>query len=202
VPWNTFLRSHAQALVACDFFTAVTATFRVLHVFVVMELGSRRLLHLNVTAHPTAAWTLQQLREALPGDHPYTFLLHDRDTRFSVSLDESLAGFGLCVLKTPARAPQANAHLERLIGTLRREALDWLIPLGEAHLRRLLRQWMAHYNQARPHSSLGPGLPQPPAGLPISPQAHRHRLPEGSRVVAKAILGGVHHEYRLERRAA
>jgi len=127
----------------------------VLYLFTVMEVGTRKILHCNITAHPTAAWSLQQLREALPGDHPYKFLIHDRDSIFSLSLDRELESFGLRVLRTPVRAPQANAYCERLVGTIRRECLDFLIPLSESHLRMMLKEWVRHYNQGRPHMSLG-----------------------------------------------
>ena len=121
--WSTFVRNHARATVACDFFVSVTATFRVLYVFVAMEIGSRRILHTNVTAHPTADWTIQQFREFLAFDHPYRFLIHDRDRIFSPGLDAELKSFGLHALKTPPRTPTANAFCERLIGTIRRECL-------------------------------------------------------------------------------
>ena len=124
--WNTFIRNHAQAIVACNFFTVVTASFRVLYVFVAMEVGSRRLLHANVTAHPTAEWTLQQFRETLPGGHPYRFVIHDHGSMFSADLDAALNGFGVRAVKTPVRSPKANAFCERLIGTIRRECLDYL----------------------------------------------------------------------------
>jgi transposase InsO family protein len=199
--WTTFVRNHAETIVACDFFTSVTATFRVLYVFLVMEVGSRRILHYNVTANPTAEWTTRQLREAIPHDHRWRFLVHDRDSIFSRRLDETINRMGLRVLKSPIRAPKANAFVERLIGTMRRECLDWLIPLSENHLRRILGRWVRHYNQARPHASLGPGIPEPPKGLPVLLQAHRHRIPPGDRVVATPILGGLHHEYRLDRAA-
>jgi putative transposase len=159
-------------------------------------------LHANATAHPTAQWTLQQLREALSPDHAYRFLIHDRDTIFSQQLDQGVCNLGLRVLKTLVRSPQANALCERLIGTLRRECLDFLIPLTEHHLRRLLHGWATHYNTGRPHMSLGPGIPQPPASLPVPRQAHRHRLPAHLHAVAYPILGGLHHEYRLEQKAA
>jgi transposase InsO family protein len=200
--WQTFVRNHAQAIVACDFCVVVTATFRLLYVFVVMEHATRRILHTNVTAHPTASWTLQQLREAIPADHPYRFLIHDRDSIFSQQLDQSIRHLGLRVLKTPVRTPQANALCERLIGTLRRECLDFLIPLTANHLWRLLTAWMRHYNAGRPHMSLGPGIPQPPPSLPVPRQVHRHRLPEHLRVEAHPILGGLHHAYELEKQAA
>src|SRR5947208_8063593 len=152
--WATFVRHHAQAIVACDFCVVVTATFRLLYVFVVMEHATRRILHINVTAHPTAAWTLQQLREAIPADHGYRFLLHDRDSIFSQHLDQSVRNLGLRVLKTPPQSPQASALCERLLGTLRRECLDFMLPVTEDHLRVLLHQWVQYYNIARPHMSL------------------------------------------------
>jgi len=199
--WSTFIRNHAQAIAACDFFTVVPASFRVLYVFVAMGVGSRRLLHLNVTAHPTAEWTLQQFRETLPGDHPYRFVIHDNGSAFSVDLDAALSDFGVRVRKTPVRCPTANAFCERLIGTIRRDCLDYLIPLNEGHLRRTLREWSNHYNRGRPHSALGPGIPEPPpAQVPAS--GHRQRLPNGYRVTARPILGGLHHEYGLEKEVA
>jgi transposase InsO family protein len=200
--WATFVRNHAQAIVACDFCVAITATFRLLYVFVVMEHASRRLLHVNVTAHPTAEWTLQQLREAVPSDHGFRFLLHDRDSIFSQALDRHIGNLGLRVLQTPPQAPQSNAICERLLGTLRRECLDFLMPLTENHLRRLLNAWRRYYNAGRPHLSLGPGIPQPPLSLPAALQAHRHRISEHQRVEANPILGGLHHEYRLGEKAA
>jgi putative transposase len=200
--WQTFVRNHAQAIVACDFCVVVTATFRLLYVFVVMEHATRRILHCNVTAHPTAPWTLQQLREAMPADHGYRFLLHDRDRIFSQQLDQHIHHLGLRVLKTPPQSPQANALCERLLGTLRQECVDFVIPLTENHLRRLLSAWVQHYNHGRPHMSLGPGIPQPPAPFPVARQIHRHRIPPSLRVVARPILGGLHHEYWLEAQAA
>lgn len=94
---------------ACDYFVVITATFRTLYVFVVMEIASRQILHQNVTAHPTAEWTLQQFREALPGGHPYRFLIHDRDRIFSEEVDKDLAHLRVQVLRTPVRAPKANS---------------------------------------------------------------------------------------------
>jgi len=192
--WSTFLRNHAQAIVACDFFVAVTATF--IYVFVVMHHSSRRLLHFNVTKHPTADWTLQQLRQTFGPDDAFRFLLHDRDSIFSEGLDRSIAAFGLRVLKSPPRSPKANALRERLIGTIRRECLDWLIPPSEHHLRLLLKTWAVHYNRSRPHMGLGSGIPDPPAP-PSRPNIERgrHRLDAGACLRVKSILGGLHHEY-------
>jgi putative transposase len=120
--WATFLKNHAAAIIACDFLVVASASFRIFYVLVVMEHASRRIIHLNVTSRPTAAWTLQQLREAIPWDHTYRFMLHDRDAIFSTQLDASVARMGLEVIKTPARSPQANSFCERVIGTLRRSS--------------------------------------------------------------------------------
>jgi putative transposase len=113
--WSTFLRNHSREIVACDFFVSVTARFRILYVFIAIEIGSRRLVHFNVTQHPTAEWTVQQLREALPGDQDYRYLLHDRHKTFSADLDYEVESWGIQVMRSPVRMPTANAHCERLI---------------------------------------------------------------------------------------
>jgi transposase InsO family protein len=196
--WATFLKNHAKAMVACDFFIAATATFRLLYVFVVIEHGSRRLARVAVTARPNAEWTLQQLREVIGYEDAYGYLLHDRDSIFARHLDESIRALGLTVLKSPPRCPKANSICERVIGTLRRECLDWMIPLSERHLRSILKCWVEHYNRGRPHSSLGPAVPDPPQVLAVIPKSEsRHRLAAGKFVLAKSVLGGLHHEYLL-----
>ena len=199
--WSTFVKNHAKAIVACDFFQSVTFDFKVLYIFVAMEIGSRRILHYGVTAYPTAEWTVQQFREMLPFDHGYKCLIHDRDTIFSAQVDAMLKSCGLRVLKSPVRSPKANAFCERLIGTMRRECLDYLIPISQRHLRLVVKEFVTHYNRGRPHSSLGPGIPEPiQAMVPAGP--HRHKLPAGFRVTTKPVLGGLHHEYGLEKKVA
>ncbi len=169
-----------------------------LFVFVVIEHGRRRLAHVNVTANPTAEWTLQQLREAVGYEGGYRYLIHDRDSIYARHLDESIKALGLKVLKSPPRCPPANAVCERVIGTIRRECLDWLIPVSEAHLRAALREWAGHYNGGRPHSALGPGIPDPPQLAALPPKSEsRHRLAPATLMLAQSVLGGLHHEYRL-----
>ena len=179
----------------------MTVRFQILYVFVVLEVGTRRILHWNVTEHPTAEWTIQQFRTVITPETSHRFVLHDRDCIYAATVDRAIASMGRHVLKTPVRTPQANAFCERLIGTMRRECLDWLIPIHEGHLRGILREWVSHYNRGRPHASLGPGIPGPLAELTELP-SNGHRLPEHVRVVATPILGGLHHEYRLTRDAA
>jgi integrase-like protein len=115
--------------------------------------------------------------------------------------DQRMRNLGLRVLKTPMRSPKANSLCERLLGTLRRECLDLMIPLTEGHLRRILYEWVCHYNAGRPHMALGPGIPQPPVLLPVPLQVHRHRLPEPLQIVAHPILGGLHQENQLIEKA-
>ena len=122
----------------------------------------------------------------------------NRDKIFSKRLDESIGALGMKVLRSPIASPKANSICERVIGTIRRECLDWMIPLSEAHLRSILREWVTHYNRGRPHSALGPGVPGPPLGSVRRSKAEaRHRWVPGARVRAKPVLGGLHHEYSV-----
>jgi len=197
--WATFVHNHAGAVLACHFFIVVTATFQWLYVFVLLDIGTRRVVHWNLTVHPRSEWTIQQFRNGLPVDGTHRFLVHDRDGIFAPAVDEALRSMSLQVLKTPVRAPQANAHCERFIGTARRECLDWMIPLNERHLRSILAEWISHYNGERPHSALGPGLPNDPT---YHTALTGHRIPATHRVAASARLGGLHHHYLLEPIAA
>ncbi len=198
--WSTFVRNHAHATLASDFFVTITTTFRTLYVFVVLDVGTRRIVHWNVTEHPTAASTVQQFRAIVPGDQLQRFLIHDRDSMDAAAVDDEVTAIGLTVLKMPVRCPQANAFCERLIGTIRRQCLDWLIVLDERYLQFVMREWVVHYNHGRPHTSLGPGIPDaPPEKLACS---RGHHIAAGHRVVATPILAGLHQEYRLQPLAA
>jgi len=194
------MQNQAKAIVACDFFVSVTATFRILYVFVAMEVGSRRLLHFNVTSHPTAEWTIQQFREFLAFDHPYRFVIHDRDSIFSAGLDATLESMSVRFLRTPVRAPIANAFCETLIGTIRRECLDWAIPIGETHVRRILREWERTTIGADNTRPSDPGFRSryKPRFRPASNDTSCQRVI----VVSKPVFGGLHHEYGLEKEAA
>ena len=163
-------------MAACDCFMVITAAFCTLHLFVVKRIGSCQIPHQKRYRHPTAEWTLQQFPEALPGDHPYRFVIHDRDRIFAEDVDKGLANLVVRVLRTSVLAPKANSVCERLGGSLRRECLDLLIPFHERHLQMTIRDSAIHYNRGRPRGALGPGLPEPmPEHVP--PNEHRHRLP-------------------------
>ena len=150
---------------------------------------------------PAGLAMIQQFRTVITPGTSQRFVLTNRDRIFAATVDWAIASMGRHVLKTQVRTPQANAFCERLIGTMRRECLDWLIPIHEGHLRWILRDWVIHYNRGRPHASLGLGIPDP---LSERNQlvSTGHRLPEHARVIATPILGGLHHEYRLVRDAA
>jgi hypothetical protein len=192
--WPAFLRAHAAGLLACDFFTVETVRLQLLYVLFFTEVQTRRVILAGCTAHPTAAWVTQQARNAVwdlraAGVRP-TVLLHDRDTKFAPGFDAVFAAERVRVVRTPVRAPRANAFAERWVRTVREDGLDWLLILGERHLRTVLREDVGHYNAARPHRALGlrPPLPrgQPPAAA--------------GEVVRRDRLGGLVHEY--ERAAA
>jgi putative transposase len=177
---------------------AVTATFRMLYVFVLIEHSTRRLAHINVTTNPNADWTLQQLREVVGNGGGHRYLIHDRERIFAKHLDDSIKALGVEVLRSPVASPKANSLCERVIGTARRECLDWLIPVSEAHLRAILKCWVTHYNSGRPHSALGPGVPDPPRKHRVAPKPEtRHHLAADALVLAKSVLGCLHHEYSV-----
>jgi len=188
--WRTFLENHAQQLVSIDFFTVPTIRFRVLYVFLVLAHDRRRILHFNVTAHPTAEWTGQQLREAFPFDQLPRYLLRDRDAIFGIAFREQVRDMGIHEVRCTPRSPWQRAYVERVIGSIRRECLDHVLVFHETSLRRILRSYFAYYHRSRTHLSLGKDSPEPRAIQP----------PEMGSVVAVPQVGGLHHRY--ERRAA
>lgn len=188
--WRTFLTTHAAQLASMDFFMVPTATFRVLFVLVILAHDRRRVVHLNVTAHPTAEWTAQQLREAWPDDEPPAFLLRDRDGIYGWTVRRTLRDMGIEEVVTAPHAPWQNPFVERVIGSIRRECLDHVIIWNERGLRRHLRRYLAYYHTWRPHLSLDKD-----AAIPRATQA-----PATGPVVQVPEVGGLHHHY--ERRAA
>jgi putative transposase len=163
--WRSFLRRQAVGILACDFFTVDTVWLRRLYVLFVIELRSRRVHLAGVTAHPTGPWVAQQARNLLLdlGDRAaaFRFLIRDRDAKFTRAFDDVWQSTGAEIIRTPVQAPNANAYAERWVGTVRRECLDHLLIVGRQHLVRVLRGYVEHYNQCRPHRSLGHGTPVP-----------------------------------------
>ncbi len=187
--WRTFLANHRAQLVAADFFVVPTATCRLLFVLVILAHERRHIVQVAVTAHPTAAWTAQQLREACPGDEAPRYVLHDRDHAFDGWADTAKA-MGMDDLLTAPRSPWQNAYVERFIGSARRECLDHVIVCSATGLQRLMHRYTAYYERSRTHLSLDKDAPIP---RQIEP-------PSEGRIVAIPQVGGLPHRY--ERHAA
>src|SRR5436853_6953865 len=158
---RTFLENHAQQMVSIDFFTVPTLRFQVLYVFLVMAHDRRRILHFNVTAHPTAEWTGQQLREAFPFDQPPRYLLRDRDAIFGDAFRGQVRDMGIQEVLCTPRSPGSGPYVESVIGSIRRECLDHVIVFDESSLRRILRSYLDYYHRSRTHLSLGKDSPEP-----------------------------------------
>ncbi len=188
--WRAFLSNHLGAAAGIDFFTIPSATFRVLYGFVVLDHGRRRIRHINVTEHPTAEWTRRQLLDAFPFDTALRFLHRDRDSIFNALVRQTVSTLGLEEVVSAPRSPWQNPFAERVIGSIRREVLDHVIVLDEAHARRLLRTYRVYYNETRTHLSLSKDAPD---GREV------HQSERGAMIVALPVLGGLHHRY--ERRA-
>jgi putative transposase len=187
--WRTFSRNHISQIVATDFFVVPTATYRLLFVLVLLAHDRRRIRHVAVTAHPTAAWAAQQLREAFPWNQAPRYLLNDRDHAFD-RLAVTADAMGIEEVLTAPRAPWQNAFVERFIGSARRECFDHVIVFNEAGLRRLMTLYCSYHERSRTHLSLDKDTPIP---RPVMP-------PGAGAVVAIPEVGGLHHRY--ERRAA
>jgi putative transposase len=186
--WRTFLANHVRDLVSIDFFTVPTARLRVLFVLVVLAHHRRRVVHFNVTEHPTAAWTAQQIVDAFPYDSAPTYLLRDRDQVYGEQFRHRVKGMRIEEVCTAPHSPWQNPFAERLIGSIRRECLDHVFILGERHLRRILTRYFVYYHQARTHLSLAKDTP---AVRPIEPAS-------AGRIVQLPEVGGLHHRYRRQ----
>jgi transposase InsO family protein len=188
--WKTFLDTHVTRIVSVDFFTVPTIRFQVLYVFLVLAHERRRIVHFGVTAHPTAEWTAQQLREAFPWETAPRYLLRDRDRIFGQQFVDQVKAMGIKQVLSAPRSPWQRASVERLIGTIRRECLDHMIVFSERCLYRHLQSFTEYYHRSRTHLSLAKDSPEP---RPI-------QAPEAGRIIAIPQVGGLHHRY--ERRAA
>ncbi len=188
--WTTFLRNHVGQMVSIDFFTVATVRLHVLYVFVILAHDRRRVLHFNVTEHPTAVWAAQQIIEAFPEDGAPRYLLRDRDGIYGHCFTTRIEGMGIEQVRITARSPWQNCYVERAIGSIRRECLNHMIVLSEQHLRRILKSYFRYYHESRTHLSLSKD----------APESRAIQANESERIVQIPQLGGLHHRY--ERRAA
>ena len=188
--WRTFLDNHVGSLVSIDFFVVPTARFAVLFVFIVLRHERRRIEHFGVTAHPSADWVAQQMREAFPWDTAPWYLIRDRDGAYGESFRSTIMAMGAKEVVTAPRRPWQNPYVERLIGSVRRECLNHVIILNERHLRRVLVSYLDYYHRSRTHLSLGKDTPE---GRPVQPGG-------SGKIVSFPQVGGLHHRY--ERLAA
>jgi putative transposase len=188
--WKQFLTAQARGIVACDFFTVDTVFFQRLYVLFFLELATRQVHIVGVTAHPTGAWAAQQARNLLMtlDDHAdrLQFLLRDRDAKFTTAFDAVFTAAGMDIIRTPPQAPRANAHAERWVGTVRRECTDRMLILGQRHLTAVLTEYTRHYNDHRPHRALGQQPPTPTRTTPRQPVVKIHR---------RTVLNGLINEY-------
>ena len=183
--WRTFLANHVGDLVSIDFLTVPTVRLRVLFVLVVLRHHRRRVVHFNVTAHPTAIWTAQQLVDAFPDESAPAYLLRDRDRVYGHHFRRRVKGMGIQEVLTAPQSPWQNPFAERLIGSIRRECLNHMLVLGERHLRRILTRYFAYYHRARTHLALDKDAPNL---RPIE-------LPAAGSIVQLPEVGGLHHRY-------
>ena len=182
--WQAFLANHRNEIWAADFFTVPTVLFQTLYVLFFISHDRRRIEHINVTAHPNAAWVWRQVIEATPWGRGPRFLIRDRDRSYGGDFIARASAIGIETVLTPIRAPQANGIAERLIGTLRRDCTNHIIPLSERHLRSVLLEYVAYYNATRPHQTLGQETPEGPREVRLA-----------GMVRGEEVLGGIHHRY-------
>ena len=187
--WAAFLSNHREAIAAIDFFTVPTLTFGVLTCFFVIAHDRRRILHFNVTRHPTSAWVSQQLLNAFPYDSAPKYLIHDRDAIFNSEVVKTIKVIGIESVRTSFKSPWQNGIAERFVGCCRRDLLDHVIVLNERHLKRLMRDYVQYFHEDRTHLGLAK---EAPVG-----RAKENNPNASCRVVALPRVGGLHHRYRL-----
>ena len=183
--WQTFLNNHSDCLASMDFFTIPTVNFHVFCVFIVLSHNRKQVIHFNVTEHPTAQWTAQQIIEAFPFDSAPRYLLRDRDAIYSEKVQRRIRSLGIEEVVTAPRSPWQNPYCERLIGTCRRDCLDHVIVLNERHLRRILREYFSYYHSCRTHLSLNKD----------PPESRAIESAETGNIIALPRVGGLHHRY-------
>jgi putative transposase len=182
--WLTFLRNHREAIAAMDFFTVPTITFGVLYCFFVISHDRRRILHMNVTKHPTSGWITQQLREAFPLEASLKYLIFDRDRKFGFEVITAVNALRIIPQPTSFRSPWQNGIAERWVGSCRRDLLDQIIALNERHLKRLLSEYVRYHHEDRTHLGLEKGTPE-----------GRIRSVASGPALSEERLGGLHHRY-------
>jgi len=187
--WKTFLHNHAAEVWACDFLQITDLFFRPLFAFFIIELKSRKVIHVNVTRAPTDPWVAQQLREATPYGQTPKYLIRDNDRKFGQHFARVATTSGIQVLRTPYRTPRANAVCERFLGSVRRECLDHFLIFREKQIQQLLKSYVLYFNQARPHQGLGQRIPEPPVLSASSPN-------QLDQVLSVPVLGGLHYDYQ------
>jgi putative transposase len=187
--WATFVHNHAAQIWACDFLQVTDLFFRPFFVFFIIDLKSRKVVHVGVTRSPTDPWVAQHLREATPYGQAPKYLICDNDCKFGPSFVRVATTSAIEILKTPFHAPRANAICERFLRSVRQECLDHLLILHEKQLQRILNEYVAYFNQARPHQ----GIKQQ---IPVLPVTSASRQTQSEKVIAVPVLGGLHHDYR------
>ena len=187
--WATFVHNHAAQIWACDFLQVTDLFFRPFFVFFIIDLKSRKVVHVDVTRSPTDPWVAQHLREATPYGQAPKYLICDNDCKFGPSFVRVATTSAIEILKTPFHAPRANAICERFLRSVRQECLDHLLILHEKQLQRILNEYVAYFNQARPHQ----GIKQQ---IPVLPVTSASRQTQSEKVIAVPVLGGLHHDYR------
>ncbi len=184
--WKAFLSNHREVIAAMDFFSVPTVTFGLLYCFFMIGHDRRRILHFGVTRHPTSAWVVQQLREAFPYDSSHKYLIFDRDTKFSAEVMMAVRAMGSEPIRTSFKSPWQNGAAERWVGSCRRDLLDHVIALNEAHLKRLVSEYIRYYHEDRTHLGLGKDTPHGRPSSVETPHSHVVKFPR---------VGGLHHRY-------
>ena len=183
--WRMFLANHVSDIAACDFFTVPTVTFRILYVFIVFRHDRRQVVHFNVTTNPYAQWATQQIINAFPYEEAPRFLLRDRDGIYGDYFKKRIQDMGIEEVLIAPRSPWQNPYCERVIGSIRRECLDHVIVLGEAHLKRILTAYFQYYQESRCHLALDRNSPRP----------RQVEAPDRGAVISIPQVGGLHHRY-------